>query len=109
VGTRSERIHFTSADNALRKLSERRAHARIPTDEPATVRVLDDWTPRLLGRVVNISESGLKVIIGALVYPGTLVQVRFKNIIAMAEVRYCIEKKAQFEIGLKVYDVVCIK
>jgi hypothetical protein len=88
---------------------ERRVDPRAPLDEPASVKILHPVVTsgdRVEGRAVNLSRSGLKLRIPEPMLPGTMVQVRFMDRIALGEIRYCIPTGAEFYVGVRFQDVM---
>jgi len=78
-------------------------------DEPASAKVLHPAVTsgeRVDGRLVNLSRSGLKLRLPTPMLPGTIVQVRFMDRIAMGEIRYCIPTGSEYYVGVKFQDVM---
>ena len=78
-------------------------------DEPASVKTLHPVVTsgdRVDGRVMNLSRSGLKLRVPKPMLPGTMVQVRFKDKIALGEIRYCIPVGAEYYVGVRFQDVM---
>ena len=89
--------------------SERRIDPRAPLDEPASVKIVHPVITsgdRVEGRAVNLSKSGLKLRIPEPMLPGTMVQVRFMDRIALGEIRYCIPTGMEFYVGVRFQDVM---
>jgi hypothetical protein len=57
-------------------------------------------------RVLNTSRGGLKIFVSEPLDPGTMVQVRFSNLLVMAEVRYCLSADKGYHVGVKVEDTM---
>jgi hypothetical protein len=88
---------------------EKRVDPRAPIDEPASVKILHPATTsheRMDGRAVNLSRSGLKLRVPEPLLPGTVVQVRFLDRIALGEIRYCIPTGTEFYVGVRFQDVM---
>jgi PilZ domain len=88
---------------------ERRVDPRAPIDEPASAKILHpavSSSDRVDGRVVNLSRSGLKLRLPLPMLPGTIVQVRFMDRIALGEIRYCIPTGSEFYVGVRFQDVM---
>jgi hypothetical protein len=79
-------------------------------DEPASVKTLHPVATsggdRLDGRLVNLSRSGLKLRVPKPMLPGTMVQVRFMDKIALGEIRYCIPIGSDYYVGVRFQDVM---
>ena len=56
-------------------------------------------------RVLDVSEGGVKVRVAEALKPGTVIQVRLKGAIALAEVRYCRKVGTEFHVGVQLQDV----
>lgn len=99
--------HKLTADLSVQAVEEnRRIEARFSTDERAKMRVLRPLgPPGSEVRVLDISRGGLKLLVQEILQPGMLVQVRLKNAIALAEVRYCVPAHSGYYAGVKLQDV----
>ena len=89
--------------------AERRVDPRAPIDEPASAKILHpavSASDRVDGRVVNLSRSGLKLRVPSPMLPGTIVQVRFLERIALGEIRYCIPTGSEYYVGVRFQDVM---
>jgi len=87
------------------EVRERRRHVRVPTDRPASIRVVHASLKPLACRVFDASGGGLKLKVSIPLEPGTLVHVRLAKTFIMAEVRYCLRKGREFHVGLETKDV----
>jgi hypothetical protein len=88
---------------------EQRRDRRIPTDEPAQMRLLSPPSPDILDiRILNTSKRGLKVSVSIRLTPAALVQVLYKQTIIFGEVRYCVQSGAEQHAGIKIQDVFSI-
>jgi len=102
----SEAIQPNSAQQNGPARVERRSALRIPTDDPASLKALNPLSQsRLDIRIVDTSKHGFKVRVPEYVEPGTIVQIRLRNQIALAEVRYCLSVGTEFHIGVEIQDV----
>jgi hypothetical protein len=84
---------------------ERRRHARVPTDQSASITVIRFPLKPVGGRVLDASEGGLKLTVSESLESGTLVQVRLANMFVLAEVRYCLRQVIEFHVGIETKDV----
>jgi hypothetical protein len=83
---------------------ERRSEVRVADDIPARVKVLDPLTslgPAVHARVVDASFGGLGLRVSKPVFPGSVVQIRFRDQIVLGEVRYCLPSGSDFIIGIR--------
>ena len=86
---------------------ERLSEPRVPTDDPAVITILHaDSHPHLEGRILNTSKNGLRLSLGVPLDPGVLIQIRRKEVITMAEVRYCIPADSGFRIGARILSTM---
>lgn len=86
--------------------NERRGEHRVPTDQPALVRILQPfYGARFPVQVMDISKSGARVALSFGVPVGALVQIQFKHSILMAEVRHCTRIDDGYHIGLRTESV----
>jgi hypothetical protein len=103
-------IHFTArmeaagaSDSArLEAVDERRREPRWTLDELASLKVLEPavLAPRDV-RILNASNSGLKLSTGTPVTPGSIVEIQRASALVTAEVRFCVRIGASFHIGVK--------
>ena len=85
---------------------ERRRHQRVSVSDRVTLRSLNPPSlARLDARVVDSSKGGLGLRTRVAVDPGTIVQIRLKRQIALAEVRYCLPSGSGFQVGVEIHDV----
>jgi hypothetical protein len=99
----------SSPEDLAPESREKRVDPRAPIDEPASVKILHPATTsgdRMDGRAVNLSRSGLKLRVPEPMLPGTVVQVRFLDRIALGEIRYCIPTGSEFYVGVRFQDVM---
>ena len=72
------------------KHDERRRHRRVSTDDPALMRMVEPYSPvRWMIRVVDVSKSGMKLLVPSSIKPGSLVQVHMNDTSVLAKVRHC--------------------
>lgn len=104
--TLAESAELTTQQQCNLAGRERRIVPRVPTDEPAFMRVLSPLSPsRLEVRLLNFSKGGLMLQVPEAVSRGALVQVHVKKLIVLAEVRYCIPVGRQYHIGVQIRSV----
>ena len=92
----------------LRKgAAERRGGRRVPTDDPARMKVLyPSGGKGAEVRVLDVSRGGLRLRLPEFLQPGTIIQIQLKSLIAEAEIRYCVQaEEAGFYAGVELQDV----
>jgi anti-sigma factor RsiW len=86
--------------------AERRQSQRIPTNDPARVKLLHPTVSEPLpARILDVSKDGMKVELPCALEPGTIVEVLFKRFLAIAEVRYSVQVGEGFHAGVLIQDV----
>ena len=86
---------------------ERRREHRIPADDPAGMISLSPYSNvRSEIRILDVSRSGLKLRVSKHVGTGSIVQIRVRNAILLAEVRYCVAVGDEIHAGVRIQDVV---
>jgi hypothetical protein len=89
--------------------TEQRRHARIDTDERATMRLI---SPMVLEfseiRIVNVSLGGLMLRTERRLTPGTIIQIRVKGTFILAEVRHASLKDDGYYVGVRVQDLLTV-
>lgn len=104
--TKLERMFKESLPRNPSEAHDRRRHVRTLVDQPASIRVVRrSVSPATEGRVINISDGGLKIAVPETFEPGTLVQIRVENRFILAEVRYCVREGDEFHVGVETKDV----
>jgi hypothetical protein len=90
-----------------RDFSQRRREPRFPSDPvPATIQTTSGTH---LGRVLDISRSGMRLELPVALPPLAEITVRFGTTLAAGEVRYCHqEEPAIFRIGLRTTEATRI-
>jgi len=85
---------------------ERRRSPRIPTSDPGRLRVLHPAaveSEEVL--ILDTSRDGLKLAVSRLLEPGTLVQIRLRDFIVLAEVRHCNSSGETYHAGVRIEDI----
>jgi hypothetical protein len=86
--------------------AERRAWARVPTDDAARMKVLQPPGAKAAEvRILDVSQGGLKLRVPANLPPGTIVQIDLKSAVVRAEVRYCVRAELGFHAGVQLQHV----
>jgi hypothetical protein len=90
-----------------REAADMRAAHRIPTDDPATIQVLNPMSPEHWEvRIRDVSKGGLCVRTPKPIDRGAQVKVQRGALIAYGEVRYCVPVGEMFHVGIKFQDVL---
>jgi hypothetical protein len=88
-------------------LHEKRRETRYPTNDPADVQMLPDNSTRSPAMVLNVSRSGLRLGLHALVGTGAQIKVTLsEQVVIFGEVRYCRRVRDVFHAGVLIQDVV---
>jgi hypothetical protein len=86
---------------------ERRKHQRVPTDDLAKLRVLQPVVLEIEDvQILDTSLGGLRLRVGRLLEPSTLVQVRMKSLVILAKVRYCRQVGDTYQAGVEIQDTL---
>lgn len=84
---------------------EKRRHPRVITNDAALIQVLNPFSPRVFeGRIVNVSESGLRAYTREHLPSGSLIRVTNQFATICGDVRYCLPKDEGFYTGLRRHD-----
>ena len=85
---------------------ERRRDARVETNDQAFMQILSPLSfGRVQIRVMDVSKNGLKLLVPEFLQQGTMVQIRMRQAIMLAEVRHCRKAEAGFHAGVQLQDV----
>lgn len=88
------------------RTGDRRTDPRLPSEQPATVRLLNPHaSARLSATVMDISRGGLKLRLDRSLMPGTLVQIRLGEKVLLGEIRHCTPVGEEFQAGVRLQDV----
>lgn len=86
---------------------ERRRDHRFPTNEGASMQPLVPLSiERSRVRILDVSRNGMKLASPVFLQPGTVVQVRTEGSVALGEVRYCLLVRTEFQIGVRLDEVL---
>jgi len=89
---------------------EMRREPRFHTHDRGVLQALAPLSmDRSAVRILDISKNGLGLLLPISLDPGTVVQVRFGQIIALGEVRYCRPFEDQFQAGIRLQNVTDLK
>ena len=85
---------------------DRREEARVLTDDPASMGVIDTWiSADSQVRILDVSRHGLKLGSPIPVMPGVLLRIHLKGATIIGEVRHCTESGGRFHLGVLNHDV----
>jgi len=96
---------FRTADD-LSTMEYRRREPRFVIDQPVTVRDLEHPGPPVLGRLVNFSAQGTRLILEQEISPGAMVKVEWGGTMLLGEIIYCAPEGAEFAAGLELEDAL---
>src|ERR1051325_6533245 len=85
---------------------ERRFEARFPSDLPVVVTGLDTETDSVTGTLLDISESGICVLLREPKSPGSLVKLDFADTVLYGQIAYSNEENGTFRTGVSVERVL---
>lgn len=82
-----------------------RIETRIPTNDPANVRLYDPLlSEQVEVRVLNASKGGLLVQTSKSFEVGAFIQLRLRRTIVIGEVRHCSKVEDGFHVGVQIQD-----
>lgn len=84
---------------------DRRYETRLPSDLPVTIVQLDDGD-RIVGSLVDISESGICASLPLAIAPGTTVEVKVLEVSLYGEIVYSQPEVDGFRTGVYVEQVL---
>lgn len=88
------------------KGAEKRAEPRFRTEDWGLLRSVAPLSfERFAVRIVDVSRSGLGIILTGCLSRGTLVQIRIGKTVVLGEVRYSRPHGHEFQTGLRLQDV----
>ena len=84
--------------------THKRSEPRFDTEGEGTLQELHPLSlERHRVRIVNVSKNGLGLVSLKAVLPGTIVQLRIKDVVELANVRYCSASDEGYRIGLRLH------
>lgn len=97
-----------SPDDPETRAQERRSEPRYPTNEPAEILLKADATvpsEAVYGTVVDVSRSGLCLMLPKRIARGEQIQVKLQQNIILGEVRYCRALPGGYQVGLRIEEL----
>ena len=84
--------------------TQKRSEPRFDTKGEGTLQEIHPLSfARYNVKIVNVSKNGLGLVSPKAILPGTIVQLRIKDIVELANVRYCSASEEGFRIGLRLH------
>jgi hypothetical protein len=84
----------------------RRREPRFESDQPVAVTNLEQPGTPLMGRLVNFSAGGTRMVLDREVPLGTMVKVELGGTILLGEIIYCSRQGKEFAVGLELEDAL---
>ena len=85
---------------------ERRFDTRFPSDLQVRITDLDNGSGECDGTLINISESGICVLLETLKPAGSLVKLDFADTVLYGQVAYANEESGKYRTGIAVERVL---
>ena len=85
---------------------EQRCEARLPDDRSLTITILGEREFRHAARVKNASGSGLGLLVGTRVAPGTALRIELEDELLLGEVMYCRPMEGGYFIGVQLEQML---
>jgi hypothetical protein len=99
------RSALSAVKTAQAARAQRRSEPRFSAEGEATLQELHPISfDRQVVKIVNVSRNGFGILARKAILPGTIVQVRIKDTVELANVRYCSALEGEgFRIGLRLH------
>ena len=89
--------------------TEKRRDPRVSTEDPGILQRINPFSPeRSSVLILDVSKNGMKVGAPVVLFPGTMVKVRMKTMVAFGDVRHCREIGDFYQAGIRLYDTLLI-
>jgi anti-sigma factor RsiW len=99
-----QRLAFQPTPGTTSEAAQKRAEPRFRTEGEGTLQELHPLSmARQKIKIVNVSKNGLGILSPKAIYPGTIVQLRIKDTVELANVRYCFASVDGFRVGLQLH------
>lgn len=93
------RTHLHSSDQ------ERRRDPRFGVDDTVILRVLRPFSASsLAARLLDVSKHGMRLSVPVALSEQSVVQIRTRNSVILAHVRYCVPRDGAFHAGLHIAE-----
>jgi PilZ domain len=85
---------------------EQRQHPRWPANLDVALTRVDEPRDTTTGRIVNVSESGIRVRVSMQVLPGAIVKLEMAECVLFGQVIHCCHYSSAYELGIEVVRVL---
>lgn len=98
-----------SRKQAILTGTEKRREPRVSTEDAGILQRINPFSlERSSIMVLDVSENGMKIGAPVVLFPGTMVKVRLKTMVAFGDVRHCREIGDFYQAGIRLYDTLQI-
>ena len=80
---------------------QKRKQLRLPAEQTVQLTVLGTAEFLIIGQVVNVSGSGVRLLVDCPVEPGSQIQIDLGTSALIGEVRYCRAEEQKFALGIQ--------
>jgi anti-sigma factor RsiW len=100
-----QRLALDGAEPAKASNAQKRSEPRFSAEGEATLQELHPiCLDRQIVTIVNVSRNGFGILAPKAILPGTIVQLRIKDTVELANVRYCSAYEGEgFRIGVRLH------
>ena len=100
-----QRVSLQPIPRTTSEAVQKRSEPRFSTEGDGTIQELHPLSlDRQQIKIVNASKNGFGVLSPKAIFPGTIVQLRIKDIVELANVRYCSASIDGYRIGLRLHS-----
>jgi len=85
-------------------MNERRAVPRFTLNEIARLEIYGDANGSYEGRIANISENGIAILLEQPAPCGDLVRVDLNDYVLIGEIRYCERTTQAYSVGVELFE-----
>jgi hypothetical protein len=85
---------------------DRRREERVNSNEAVQVTILGSEQERIQGHLINLSGKGLRIVVPAVILPGTLLRIDTKDSILLGEVSHWTKQDGGIQIGVQIEHVL---
>ena len=85
---------------------EHRRQPRFTVNQLVSVIVLTGQEHHLDGQILNVSQSGLRLLVGQPVASGTAIKIEYEDTLLLGEAVYCYPAGDQFAVGLELQQAL---
>ena len=80
---------------------QRRKQPRLPAEQTVQLTVLGTTEISIIGQVVNVSGTGVRLLVDCPVEPGSPIQIDLGTSVLVGEVRYCQAEEQKVALGIQ--------